>query len=234
MQKQKEIVSMFDSIARSYDLVNRVLSLGVDKIWRKEAIRESFGFIDKKNIKILDVACGTGDMIKNWIKFAKRFNKNVEVKGLDPSREMLNIAKEKLPDIEFIQGFATEIPFENETFDIISISFGIRNVLETQKAMDEFYRILKPKGILLILEFTKADKGNKLRECVDFYTKKFSPIIGGILSKNKEAYTYLPNSIERFYTRDKLCEMMEKSGFKIKKARNFNFGQVSMIIAQKS
>ncbi len=233
MQKQKEIVSMFDSIARKYDLVNRVLSFGIDKKWRKEAIRKSFEFINKQNIKILDVACGTGDMIKNWIKFSDTFNKDIEAKGLDPSREMLNIAKEKLPDIEFIQGFATEIPFENETFDIISISFGIRNVLETQKAIDEFFRTLKPNGILLILEFTKTDKKNRLRNCVDFYTEKFSPVIGGILSKNKDAYKYLPNSIQNFYTKDELCNMMKNSGFEIKKVKNFNFGQVSMLIAQK-
>ena len=234
MQKQKEIVSMFDSIAKSYDLVNRVLSFGIDTKWRKEAIRQSFSFIKKDEIKILDVACGTGDMIKNWIKYAKIFNKKIEIKGLDPSKEMLNIAKEKLPNIQFVLGYATNMPFENESFDIISISFGIRNVIETQKAIDEFYRVLKPNGILLILEFTKADKKNKLRECVDFYTEKFSPIIGGILSKNIKAYKYLPNSIQNFYTKNELCEMMEKSGFLVKKAKNFNFGQVSMIIAQKT
>ncbi len=233
MQKQKEIVSMFDSIAKRYDLVNRVLSFGIDKKWRKESIKESFQFIDKKHIKILDVACGTGDMIKHWILYAKNFDKNIEIIGLDPSREMLNIAKEKLPEIEFVQGFATEIPFENETYDIISISFGIRNILETQKAIDEFYRILKKRGILLILEFTKTDKKNRFRNCVDFYTEKFSPVIGGILSKNKDAYKYLPNSIQNFYTQDKLCEMLEKSDFEIKKVKNFNFGQVSMLIAQK-
>ena len=233
MQKQKEIVSMFDSIAKRYDLVNRVLSFGIDKKWRKESIKESFQFIDKKHIKILDVACGTGDMIKHWILYAKNFDKNIEIIGLDPSREMLNIAKEKLPEIEFVQGFATEIPFENETYDIISISFGIRNVLETQKAIDEFYRILKKRGILLILEFTKTDKKNRFRNCVDFYTEKFSPVIGGILSKNKDAYKYLPNSIQNFYTKDELCNMMKNSGFEIKKVKNFNFGQVSMLIAQK-
>jgi len=233
MQKQKEIVTMFDSIAKSYDLVNRVLSFGIDTKWRKEAIKESFNFINKKYIKILDVACGTGDMIKNWIKYAKTFNKNIEIKGLDPSKEMLNIAKEKLPNVDFVLGYATEIPFDNENVDIVSISFGIRNVLETQKAIDEFYRILKPNGILLILEFTKADKKNRLRECVDFYTEKLSPVVGGILSKNKQAYKYLPTSIQNFYTRDELCNMMKKTGFTIKKAKNFNFGQVSMIIAQK-
>lgn len=99
--------------------------------------------------------------------------------------------------------------------------------------MDEFYRILKRKGILLILEFTKSDKKNKFRNCVDFYTEKLSPIIGGFLSKNQKAYKYLPDSIQNFYTQDELCKMLEKTCFEIKKIKSFNFAQVSMFIAQK-
>ena len=233
MSKQKEIVSMFDSIAKSYDLVNKILSFGVDKKWRNEAVKESFKFLNQVDIKILDVACGTGDMVKNWIENSNKYNKKIKIKGIDPSEEMLNIAKKKFPDIEFIQNYATELLFDNDNFDVVSISFGIRNIIETQKAMDEFYRILKRKGILLILEFTKSDKKNKFRNYVDFYTEKLSPIIGGFLSKNQKAYKYLPDSIQNFYTQDQLCKMLEKTGFEIKKIKSFNFGQVSMFIAQK-
>jgi len=229
MSKQTEIVNMFDSIAKSYDLVNRILSFGIDKQWRKKAILESLELINKENISVLDVACGTGDMIESFLKYKNDIN----IIGLDPSKEMLKIAKEKLPNIKFIQGYATDLPFENNTFDIVSISFGIRNVIETQKAIEEFYRVLKPNGILLILEFTKSNGENTLRKCVDLYTQKISPIIGELFSKNKKAYEYLPKSIENFYTKDMLCELIEKEGFIIKKAKNFNFGQVSMIIAQK-
>jgi len=233
MSKQNEIISMFDSIANRYDFINRILSFGIDKKWRKESIKESFKFIKKENIRILDVACGTGDMIENWIKYAKKYNKKIEIKGLDPSSKMLDCAKKKFPDIEFIQNYATELLYDNESFDIVSISFGIRNVIETQKAINEFYRILKQNGILLILEFTKTDKKNRFRNCVDFYTEKISPFIGGVLSHNRNAYKYLPDSIQKFYTQDKLCEMLKKTGFKIKKVKNFNFGQVSMLIVQK-
>ena len=146
---------------------------------------------------------------------------------------MLNITQKKFPDIEFIQNYATELLFDNDNFDVVSISFGIRNVIETQKAMDKFYRILKRKGILLILEFTKSDKKNKFRNCVDFYTEKLSTIIGGFLSKNQKAYKYLPDSIQNFYTQDELCKMLEKTCFEIKKIKSFNFAQVSMFIAQK-
>ena len=233
MSKQKEIVSMFDSIAKSYDLVNKILSFGIDKKWRNEAVKESFKFLNQVDIKILDVACGTGDMVKNWIEISNKYNKKIEIKGIDPSKEMLNIAKKKFPDIEFIQNYATELLFDNDNFDVVSISFGIRNIIETQKAMDEFYRILKRKGILLILEFTKSDKKNKFRNYVDFYTEKLSPIIGGFLSKNQKAYKYLPDSIQNFYTQEHLSKMLEKTGFEIKKIKSFNFGQVSMFIAQK-
>jgi len=229
MSKQTEIVNMFNSIAKSYDLVNRILSFGIDKQWRKKAILESLELINKENISVLDVACGTGDMIESFLKYKNDIN----IIGLDPSKEMLKIAKEKLPNIKFIQGYATDLPFENNTFDIVSISFGIRNVVDTQKAIEEFYRVLNKKGILLILEFTKSNGENTLRKCVDFYTNKFSPVIGGLFSKNKKAYEYLPKSIENFYTKDMLCKLIEKEGFVVKKAKNFNFGQVSMIIAQK-
>lgn len=131
MSKQKEIVSMFDSIAKSYDLVNKILSFGVDKKWRNEAVKESFKFLNQVDIKILDVACGTGDMVKNWIENSNKYNKKIEIKGIDPSEEMLNIAKRKFPDIEFIQNYATELLFDNDNFDVVSISFGIRNVIET-------------------------------------------------------------------------------------------------------
>jgi len=194
MSKQNEITLMFDSITKSYDLINRILSFGINKWWRKKLIIESFKFINK---------------------------------------EMLNITQKKFPDIEFIQNYATELLFDNDNFDVVSISFGIRNVIETQKAMDKFYRILKRKGILLILEFTKSDKKNKFRNCVDFYTEKLSTIIGGFLSKNQKAYKYLPDSIQNFYTQDELCKMLEKTCFEIKKIKSFNFAQVSMFIAQK-
>jgi demethylmenaquinone methyltransferase/2-methoxy-6-polyprenyl-1,4-benzoquinol methylase len=231
MLMQKKIVEMFDSIAPKYDIANRILSLGIDIKWRKEAIEETVKDIDKDNIRILDVACGTGDMIGIWQKTIK--NKNLNISGLDPSKGMLEVAKKRFPDITFYNAYATEIPSEDASFDVISISFGIRNILEIEKALNEFNRVLDKNGKLLILEFVRDNKNKKLRKCIDFYTNKFLPKIGGIITKNKEAYEYLPKSIENFYTVDELSELLKNVNFEIKKVKLFNFSQVAMIIAQK-
>nr|WP_024786756.1 MULTISPECIES: bifunctional demethylmenaquinone methyltransferase/2-methoxy-6-polyprenyl-1,4-benzoquinol methylase UbiE [unclassified Lebetimonas] len=229
---QKKIVEMFDSIAPKYDVANRILSLGIDKKWRKEAVKEAVSKIDKKNLKILDVACGTGDMIDIWKNTIK--NKKLKICGLDPSKGMLEVAKKRFPEINFYNSYATDVPCENSSVDVISISFGIRNVLEIEKALREFNRILKENGKLLILEFVKSDKEKKFRKCIDFYTNKFLPKIGGIITKNKEAYEYLPKSIENFYTVNELSDLLKKAGFEVEKVKLFNFSQVAMIIAEKA
>ncbi len=221
---QEKIVKMFDEIAESYDLVNRVISLGSDKIWREKAIKETLNF-SFENPSILDVACGTGDMIEIWKKYTPK------VVGLDPSEKMLEVAKKRFKDVKFYHGFAQNLPFEKESFDIVSISFGIRNVVEIDKAIEEFARVLKRDGILLILEFTKPDKKSFLRNCIDLYSKKILPKIAGAISGKKEAYEYLPNSIENFYTLNELCQKLNKN-FTILKAKNFKLSPTSMIIAK--
>jgi len=224
---QEEIVKMFDEIAPTYDLVNKIVSFGSDKIWRKKAIKEALKFLPK-NPKILDVACGSGDMIAEWQKYTNN------IIGLDPSKGMLEVAKKRFPKIPFYEGLAQNLPFNNDSFDCLSISFGLRNVIETQKAISEFHRILKPNGILLILEFTKSEKSSVLRDCVDFYSNNILPKIGGIISKNRDAYKYLPNSIQNFYTSKELCKIIKNEYFEIKNVKSFNFGQVNIIIAQKT
>ncbi len=145
MGKQEKIVSMFNDIAGTYDVANRVLSMGIDKSWRNKACNLAFDFYGKKNVeKIVDVACGTGDMIIFWKQIAKSNSINLEnIVGIDPSVGMMEVGKKKLPDVEFIEAFATEMPLENESADIISISYGIRNVVQRQEAFDEFARVLK-------------------------------------------------------------------------------------------
>jgi demethylmenaquinone methyltransferase/2-methoxy-6-polyprenyl-1,4-benzoquinol methylase len=233
VSKQEQIVQMFDSIAKRYDFVNRVLTFGIDKKWRQNAIKATLEIMDKKNIKILDVACGTGDMIEIWQKEANNKNIKIDIYGLDPSVGMLEVAKKRFNNLKFYNSYATEIPCKSETIDGISISFGIRNVLEIKKAIKEFYRVLKNDGIVLVLEFVKAKNPNRFRKCVDFYSNKFLPKIGGMLSKNKEAYEYLPNSIENFYTAEELIELFKRGGFENIKKEFFNFGQVGVLIFKK-
>jgi len=233
MSRQEKIVSMFDSIAKKYDLVNRILTFGIDKKWRQSAVKKALDLIDKKRVKILDVACGTGDMIEIWKKEAKKKGIDLEICGLDPSIGMLEVAKNRFQDVRFYKAYATDIPCEGKSLDGISISFGIRNVVDIQKAISEFARVLKKDGIVVVLEFTKAEKNHKLRECVDLYSNKILPKIGGLLSKNKEAYEYLPNSIENFYTPSELIRLFEKNGFTLKVFDSFNFTQVSLFIFSK-
>jgi len=233
VQRQQEIVSMFDSIAKKYDFVNRVLTLGVDKKWRHNAVKETLNLINKNHLKVLDVACGTGDMIEIWQKEAVKKHITIDICGLDPSIGMLDIAKQRFRSVKFYQAYATDMPCQDNSLDAISISFGIRNVLEIKKAISEFKRVLRSEGVVLILEFVKASNPDPLRKCVDFYSNKFLPKIGGILSNNKKAYEYLPNSIDNFYTSDELINMFSEFDFEILKKRSFNFGQVGMFVFKK-
>ena len=235
MGKQEKIVSMFNDIAGTYDVANRVLSMGIDKSWRNKACNKTFELYNKKEIeKIVDVACGTGDMIMFWKKIAKENNialKNIV--GIDPSVGMMKVGKKKLPDVEFIEAFATDMPLENESVDIISISYGIRNVVQRQEAFDEFARALKKDGLVVISEFTKNEKTNPLDYLTDFYINKILPTLGGLISRNKEAYTYLPDSIDEFLTKDNLCKELKQAGLEPVHVKSFSMNISTLIIARK-
>lgn len=235
MDKQKRIVHMFDDIAKSYDLTNRVLSFGSDIAWRKRACELAYDLYEKDAIeRIVDVACGTGDMLGFWEKMAAK--KKIEVRdflGVDPSSGMLEVAKEKFPHFRYLQAYAQELPLESASAEFVSITYGIRNVVERQEAIAEFYRILKPGGVLVILEFTKREKRTPMDAVVEFYMKKVLPRIGGLVSGNKEAYEYLPNSIDNFLTTEQLVRELENAGFTMRTVRSFSFGISTLFIAQK-
>ncbi len=235
MDKQKRIVSMFDEIAKSYDLANRVLSFGSDIAWRKRACHMAYDIYGKKSIsQITDVACGTGDMLGFWEKMAAK--KGIEVQnyvGVDPSQGMLEVAKEKFPHFHYIQAFAQELPLPDSSSEFVSITYGIRNVVERQAAIEEFARVLKPGGILVILEFTKRKRTTLVDKVVEWYMKQVLPRIGGAVSGNKAAYEYLPNSIDNFLTTEQLIQELEQGGFEMKQVRSFSFGISTLFIAQK-
>lgn len=234
MQKQEQIVAMFDEIAPSYDKANRILSFGIDTSWRKKAIDFVLKNYDQKELSILDVACGTGDMIAAWQEGAKKNNKIIRsIQGLDPSEEMLKIAQEKFPNIQFIKSFAQDIPFDDQSCDILSISYGIRNVSDRSKALAEFARVLKKGGICLILEFSKRQKGGFISFCRDFYLEKILPKLGKLVTANKAAYEYLPNSIESFLSKDELVKELEEAGFKMLKCQSFSLEISTMFVAVK-
>ena len=235
MEKQEKIVSMFNNIAGTYDIANRVLSMGIDKSWRNKACNKTFELYGKKEIeKIVDVACGTGDMILFWQQVAKENGINLKnIIGIDPSVGMMEVGKKKLPDVEFIEAYATQMPLIDKSADIISISYGIRNVVQRQEAFDEFARVLKKDGLVVINEFTKNKKENLLDHLTDFYLNKVLPVLGGLISKNKEAYRYLPDSIDEFLTTENLCKELKNAGLEPIHVKAFSMNISTLIIARK-
>jgi len=234
-EKQNKIVSMFDDIAPTYDTANRVMSMGVDKSWRRKACDLSYGFYAKDSIdKIVDVACGTGDMMDFWKKRAETNGIAIgEIVGVDPSKGMVNVAREKFPKFNYHISKATEIPLEDSSADIISITYGIRNVVEREAALVEFNRVLKTGGLVVILEFMKNENPSLLGRIRDFYMNKILPKIGGFISKNLEAYEYLPNSIETFSTVENMKKELETAGFEIIYAKSFSMDISTLLIARK-
>ncbi|RXK05250.1 bifunctional demethylmenaquinone methyltransferase/2-methoxy-6-polyprenyl-1,4-benzoquinol methylase UbiE [Halarcobacter bivalviorum] len=235
MDKQEKIVSMFNDIAGRYDIANRILSMGIDKSWRNKACNKALSLYNKDSLeKIVDVACGTGDMIDFWKTVASK--NGIELKnivGVDPSVGMMDVAKNKFPEVEFIEAGAAQMPLDSDSADIISISYGIRNVVQRQEAFDEFARVLKKDGLVVISEFTKQEKTNILDHITDFYMNKVLPTIGGIISKNKEAYRYLPDSIDEFLTTDNLCKELKQAGLEPIHVQSFSMKISTLIIARK-
>ena len=234
-EKQKKIVGMFDDIASTYDKANRVLSMGIDIQWRKQGCNKAFEILAKKELgQITDVATGTGDLLIYWKEEAEKNAVTIDkYVGIDPSVGMLDVAKGKVDFAEFIVGKAQELPIEDESTDIISISYGIRNVVDRVEALEEFHRALKPDGIVVILEFTKQERDSIIDKIVDFGMKNILPRVGGLISKNYEAYKYLPDSIEEFLTTDMLEKELESVGFEMKYTKSFSMGISTLLVAQK-
>ncbi len=235
MEKQEKIVEMFNDIAPTYDTANRVMSMGVDRSWRKKGCDKSFDFYAQKEIDlIVDVACGTGDMMDYWRKQAEKGDiKVAKLLGVDPSEGMVGVGIEKFPEFDFVIAPATEIPLEDAQADMLSISYGIRNVVEREKGLAEFNRVLKPGGMVVILEFMKNENPSLLGKIRDFYMNSILPKVGGFISKNLEAYEYLPNSIEGFLTVANMQKELEEAGFEIMYTESFSMDISTLIIARK-
>jgi len=235
IENQEKIVAMFNDIAPTYDRANRVLSMGIDKTWRKKGCDLAFEMKGEKEIDlILDIACGTGDMMDYWMKRASKHNINVKkILGVDPSDGMVDVGRTKFPKFDFAISKATEIPVEDASADFLSISYGIRNVVERKEALEEFNRVLKPGGYVVILEFMKRENPGMMAKMTDFYLNNILPKIGGAISNNKEAYEYLPNSIEGFLTIEKMQEELENAGFEMAYSKSFSMNISSLIIARK-
>lgn len=223
---------IFNQIHPHYDRINRILSFGKDLSWRKKVLQ----FLPlKKPLKVLDIATGTGDQIAIFLK-----QKQVEkVTGLDLSFPMLQLAKAKLEKIgersrwELLQANAENLPFAAEQFDITTISFGIRNLPHPQKALKEMYRVIKPGGRCMILEFS-LPSNIWLRKGYHFYLKWILPTVGGFLSKNYASYQYLSQTIPSFPSGTNFLKLLGQAGFTHRYENPLTGGVVTLYVAEKS
>ncbi|NWG27274.1 MAG: bifunctional demethylmenaquinone methyltransferase/2-methoxy-6-polyprenyl-1,4-benzoquinol methylase UbiE, partial [Ignavibacteriaceae bacterium] len=206
MEKKQKVKNIFDSIAGRYDFLNHLLSFGVDHYWRRKALKLSKVGNDSF---LLDVACGTGDVAIEAYKQGVR-----TIIGADFSHNMLGLFKKKSEWIvdKVIQTTAEQMPFRDNTFTNITVAFGVRNFYDIKAGFKSFHRVLKPNGKATVIEFQMPE--NKIfKSLYKFYFKKILPFIGGIVSKNKTAYKYLPDSVEEFDEKISLVNLLKEAGF---------------------
>ena len=213
----RRVREMFAKISPRYDLLNHLLSANVDIRWRRRVVRKIAPKL-APDAQVLDVGCGTGDL-----SIAIFENTAAPVVGIDFCRPMLELAKEKAPDLRFVEGDALQLPFADSLFDCITIGFALRNLSSIEKGLAELRRVLKPKGTLAVLEFSQPTIP-VFRELVRFYYWGFLPLIGAGFSGSRSAYEYLPASIGRFPGQEALAEMMRAAGFEEVEFENLSGG----------
>ena len=224
LQNKKGLVqSVFDQVYDQYDLMNDFMSLGIHRIWKKNLLNM---MNPTSNQKLIDVACGTGDIAK---LFLKHVNEDAYITCIDPNKGMVNKGKEKLnkyKNLNWMIASAEKLPILDNSYDFYSISFGLRNTKNLNKALTEAYRVLKPGGRYLCLEFSKIQNEN-LNSIYKNYSKLI-PNIGKFIVGDKEPYEYLTKSIENFVNQEELVDLMKINGFKKCKYRNLSGGIVSI------
>jgi demethylmenaquinone methyltransferase / 2-methoxy-6-polyprenyl-1,4-benzoquinol methylase len=224
--KKAAVTTMFNSIAGSYDFLNHFLSFGIDRMWRRRAIRIISG--EFTNPEILDVATGTGDLSIAAIKAEP-----LRITGIDISDGMLDIGRNKIirkglsDRIRLIKGDSESLPFEDNTFDVAMVAFGVRNFEDPFKGLSEMKRVVRSGGMVLVLEFSKPVKF-PFSQLYKFYFLKIVPLIGRLFSKNARAYKYLPESVMQFPDNERFMGLMIKAGLSSVKQKRISFGIASI------
>jgi demethylmenaquinone methyltransferase/2-methoxy-6-polyprenyl-1,4-benzoquinol methylase len=227
-KKVERVREVFDSVAAKYDLLNDILSLGLHRLWKRTCVREAAVTQGKK---VLDIASGTCDLA---ISFAKRAGDG-NVVASDINHEMLAIGKHRMQQqgchAYAVEADAENLPFEDNTFDVITVSFGIRNMTHKDRALREMYRVLRPKGKLIVLEFSKCSSW--VRPIYDFYSFKFMPWMGGIIAGDAQSYRYLAESIRMHPDQPTFAGLMKDAGFDNVHWNNLTFGICAMHVGLK-
>ena len=219
MKTPEAIHTMFNMIARKYDLINNIMSFGTHLGVKSSSIKN---LEIRPHSNVLDLCCGTGDLAG----LIKKFQPDACVTGIDFSENMLDIAKDKYSNVRFLQGDATNLPYEDNTFDIVTMGFGLRNIQNAEKAVEEVYRILKPTGKFLHLDFGEKNLISKIYD-------RITPLIISPFTDNTSAYSYLIKSRQIFPTPDELIKDFETKGFKLHKKKDYLLGVISSQIMVK-
>lgn len=231
MAKKEKIKSMFDNIAPDYDKLNHIMSLNIDKGWRRKAVREIAD--TDQPLAVLDVACGTGDFT---IEIARKVARGSQITGIDLSEGMMKVGREKIAaaqvDATLEYGDCEALTYANDSFDRISVGFGVRNFEHLSVGLKEMCRVLKPGGKLVILELS-VPSNPIIRWCYKLYFLHILPTIGGMVSGNRGAYKYLPASVLHFPAPDKFIPMMHEAGFSEVRHKALTFGICRMYVGIK-
>ena len=228
--KKEQVANMFNNIASNYDFLNHFLSLGIDILWRKQAVK-AISIVEPKNI--LDIATGTGDLAIE----ATRLNPK-QIIGIDISKEMLKVGEEKIKKkgldslIKLQYGDAEKLEFMNNSFDSVTAGFGVRNFQDLNRGLSEMLRVMKKGGKLAILEPSEPSYF-PFKQCYNIYFKRILPWIGRMISKDSSAYTYLPESVENFPKGKIFLSELKKAGFKNVKHTSLSFGVAALYTGTK-
>lgn len=229
--KKEQVAEMFNNIAGQYDFLNHFLSLGIDKSWRRAAIRE---VASQRPQKILDVATGTGDLA-----LAASEATEAQIIGVDIAEGMLDIGREKIarrnlsPSIQLQFGDSEHLPFSGDSFDVVMCAYGVRNFERLTNGLQEMLRVLRPGGKLVILEFSKPTRF-PIKQAFALYSRHVLPAVGYLVSKHKSAYSYLPESVRAFPEGSAFCSILAQLGYVEAKARPLTFGITSLYTANKA
>jgi demethylmenaquinone methyltransferase/2-methoxy-6-polyprenyl-1,4-benzoquinol methylase len=230
LNKKAQVADMFNDIAGKYDFLNHFLSMGIDKGWRKKAIKEVASVAPQR---ILDVATGTGDLA-----IAAVDTRPKEIIGVDIADQMLEVGTKKIKEknlehiISLRNGDSEALPFENSSFDAVTCAYGARNFENLEVGLREMNRVLRVGGKVVILEFSHP-KQFPVKQLYQFYFRFILPTLGKIVSKHSRAYTYLPESVMAFPEGKRFCEILNDCGFKEAKARPLTFGITTLYTAYK-